>query len=86
LPPFDLREPPPTSATHGKAIVYAPDDVAIGDVTAWLNDPNLRDVPHKGERIGKGQPICTVLAVGSDEAACYAALVERAESVYSEPT
>jgi hypothetical protein len=29
-----------------------------------------------------GQPICTVLASGPDDASCYARLVERAESVY----
>ena len=86
LPPVDIREPPPTSATHGKAIVFARRDVVIGDVRAWLADPNVRDVPRKGERIATGQPICTVLAEGPDETACYATLVERAEWIYSELT
>jgi len=83
LPQFDLREPPPTSARHGKAIVFAPRDVVIGDVGRWLDDSNVRDVPGKGARIAAGQPICTVFAVGSDDATCYAMLVERAEEIYS---
>ena len=86
LPQFDLTEPASSRGTHGKAIVFAPRDVVIGDVRGWLDDPNVRDVPRKGERIATGQPICTVLAVGSDETACYAALVERAEGIYSELT
>ena len=84
LPEFDLREPPPTSATYGKAIVFAPRDVVIGDVSGWLDDENIRDVPRRGEHVAAGQPICTVLAVGSDDATCYAMLVERAERIYSE--
>jgi predicted ATP-grasp superfamily ATP-dependent carboligase len=84
LPQFDLREPLPTSARHGKAIVFAPRDVVIRDVRGWLDDSNVRDVPRKGEHIAAGQPICTVFAVGSDDATCYAMLVERAEKIYSE--
>ena len=84
LPEFDLREPPPTSATYGKAIVFAPRDVVIGDVSGWLDDENIRDVPRWGEHVAAGQPICTVLAAGSDDATCYAMLVERGERIYSE--
>ena len=53
--------------THGKAIVFARQDVVIGDTRPWLEDPNVRDVPHEGEHIAAGQPICTVFAAGSDE-------------------
>jgi predicted ATP-grasp superfamily ATP-dependent carboligase len=52
------------------------------DTRRWLDDPDLRDVPHEGERIAAGQPICTVLATGADEQACYAALTTRAAHVY----
>jgi predicted ATP-grasp superfamily ATP-dependent carboligase len=84
LPEFERTEPPSTSATYGKAIVFAPRDVVIGDVSGWLDDQNIRDVPHTGEHITTGQPICTIFAAGSDDATCYAMLVERAEKIYSE--
>jgi predicted ATP-grasp superfamily ATP-dependent carboligase len=44
----------------------------------------IRDVPHPGERILAGRPVCTVFARGSDGAGCHAALVQRAERVYGE--
>lgn len=70
------------SATHGKAIVFAREDVVTGDTRSWLADPDVRDVPHPDERIAAGQPICTVLAGGSSEDDCYAKLVERAARIY----
>ena len=57
----------------GKAIVYATRTVAAPDTTAWL-DEGVRDVPHPGEVIRAGHPICTVLASGSTRARCRAAL------------
>jgi predicted ATP-grasp superfamily ATP-dependent carboligase len=86
LPQFDLTELPSSSATYGKAVVFAPRDVVIGDTREWLGDPNVRDVPRRGEHIPIGQPICTVTAVGSDETTCYAVLVERAEWIYGQLT
>jgi hypothetical protein len=86
-------EPPPWFLTWrwsqrgpviGKAIVFARRDVVIPSTDAWLGDPSIRDVPHEGERIAAGQPICTVLADGVDSSACYAALAHRAEDIYSE--
>jgi predicted ATP-grasp superfamily ATP-dependent carboligase len=44
----------------------------------------IRDVPHPGERILAGRPVCTVFASGSDGAGCHAALVQRADRVYGE--
>jgi uncharacterized protein len=70
--------------THGKAIVFARQDVVIGDTRPWLEDPDVRDVPHEGDRIEAGQPICTVFAAGSDETSCYTRLVEHAARVYGE--
>ena len=69
-------------AIHGKAIVFAREDVVVGDTSAWLEDPNVRDVPHEGDRIMAGRPVCTVFAAGSDEDGCYARLVEKADWVY----
>ena len=67
--------------THGKAIVFARQNLVIGDTRRWLEDPDVRDVPHAGDRIEAGQPICTVFAAGSDEASCYATLVEHAARI-----
>jgi predicted ATP-grasp superfamily ATP-dependent carboligase len=84
LPPFDLTRRPLRSGVHGKAIVFAREDLVVGDTQGWLADSSVRDVPREGERIAAGQPICTVLAVASDDASCFAELVERAGRVYAE--
>lgn len=84
LPEFDLGRARRGANAVGKAVVFARQDVAIGDTRPWLVDATVCDVPRSGERICAGQPVCTVFAVGRDGAACYAALVARAERVYAE--
>jgi uncharacterized protein len=84
LPVFNLAHSLPIDAAHGKAIVFARHDVIVGNTREWLEDTSIRDVPRQGERIAKGQPICTVFAAGSDDSSCYAGLVERAERVYTQ--
>lgn len=84
LPSFDRASWLPAARVHGKAILFAREDVTVGDTSGWLADSSVRDVPHAGEPIVAGQPICTVLAVGSDDADCHAKLVERAERIYGE--
>jgi len=79
LPVFEIEG----GVTHGKAIVFARENVVIGDTRSWLEDPSVHDVPHENEQIADGQPICTVFAVGSGAAECYAALVQRAERIYT---
>ena len=61
------------SGVWGKQIVYASRTVATPDTTAWL-DQGIRDIPHPGEVIRAGHPICTVLATGSTRTACEDAL------------
>lgn len=82
LPAFDLAEARRGARTVGKAIVFARHDVIVGDTSSWLADPDVRDVPHRGEQIARGQPVCTVFAEGRDGAECYASLVARAGRVY----
>jgi predicted ATP-grasp superfamily ATP-dependent carboligase len=48
----------------GKAVLFATEDVVIGDSAGWLAR-GVRDVPHPGERIAAGHPICTVVAVAA---------------------
>jgi predicted ATP-grasp superfamily ATP-dependent carboligase len=83
LPDWDLRRHATTTG-YGKAVVFARHDVVVGDTGRWLEDSTVRDIPRTGEQIAKGQPVCTVLATGADEATCYAKLVERAERIYAE--
>jgi predicted ATP-grasp superfamily ATP-dependent carboligase len=82
LPAFDLDRARADSGAFGKAIVFARRDVVCGDTRPWLDDQSVRDVPHPGERIPAGRPVCTVFAEASDSTQCHAALVRRAESVY----
>lgn len=86
LPDFDLRRAWGTHRVCGKAIVFAREPTVMGDTRPWLDDPTVRDVPHPGERIETGQPICTVLADAVDDAACEAALAARAGRMYADVT
>jgi predicted ATP-grasp superfamily ATP-dependent carboligase len=84
LPDFALVPARRGAEAVGKAIVFAREDVAVGDTRRWLDDGSIRDVPHPGERILAGRPVCSVLTSACDAGACYAALVKRAERVYAE--
>jgi predicted ATP-grasp superfamily ATP-dependent carboligase len=84
LPAFDLASIRRERLAHGKAIVFARGDLVAGDTRSWLSDPTVRDVPQPGERIARGQPICTVLATGDDAGRCEAALASRAARVYAD--
>jgi predicted ATP-grasp superfamily ATP-dependent carboligase len=96
LPDFDLCAARRGAPVLGKAIVFARQDVVIGDTSAWLPAvpvlpalpgppavPAPRDIPRAGERIAAGQPVCTVFASADGVAECHAALVERARHVYA---
>ena len=67
---------------HGKAVVFARRDAALGPTARWLRDRAVADVPHPGERIAAGRPICTVYATGRDGDACVRALFAKAGGVY----
>lgn len=61
----------------GKAIVYAPHALVAPDTTPWV-PRGIRDVPHPGEVIRTGRPVCTVLATAPDRARCSDALAAEA--------
>jgi uncharacterized protein len=61
----------------GKAIVYASRTVTVPDTTEWLAQ-GVRDVPHPGELIHAGHPICTVLASAPTRSRCEATLQSEA--------
>jgi len=82
LPDFDLRRAQAGAKAFGKAIVFARRQVRVGDTTKWLDDISIRDVPHPGEYIPSGAPVCTVFASADDATSCRAALVARANEIY----
>jgi predicted ATP-grasp superfamily ATP-dependent carboligase len=84
LPAFDLGHARRNQPAVGKAIVFARCNVTVGDTRRWIEDARVRDVPHPGERISTGQPVCTVMAEGRTAAACYESLVRRAGRLYEE--
>ena len=64
----------------GKAIVFARHELVVGDPARWKVD--LADIPHPGERISAGRPICTVFARARTGDACRVALGASADRVY----
>jgi predicted ATP-grasp superfamily ATP-dependent carboligase len=84
LPAFDLAAAGRGGGAVGKAIVFAPQARTMGDTRGWVEDATVRDVPQPGERIGAGQPICSVFATAPDARSCYDALVRRAAAVHEE--
>jgi uncharacterized protein len=69
--------------TAGKAIVYAREDSIVGDTREWPAR-GIRDVPHPGERIAAGHPVCTVLAAGDTPESVLAELEDRAAALHAE--
>jgi uncharacterized protein len=75
----------------GKAVLFAPASLEFPEDGPWAATlreprpvtqlPDFADLPHPGERIEAGRPVLTLFARGADEAACLAALRERAADV-----
>ena len=82
LPTFDLARAHTGALVCGKAILFARRDLTCGDTTLWLGDGTIRDVPHPGEHIPAGGPVCTIFATGTDVDACYTGLIARANRLY----
>jgi predicted ATP-grasp superfamily ATP-dependent carboligase len=78
-----LPATPETQALlYGKAIVFARHDTEIPNAAPWLQQRWVADIPHVGERIQRGRPICTVFATGHSTGACRRLLWRRAARVY----
>lgn len=76
------RAPRPRNArVQGKAIVFARRAIVVPGDARWTR-ATIADVPHPSERIGRGHPICTVLADAADGARCHRALVAAATTIY----
>jgi uncharacterized protein len=67
----------------GKAILFATWDVRVGDTRGWP-DRGIRDVPHPGDMIAAGHPICTLVSVQESPDAVFADLEARAAGLRAE--
>jgi uncharacterized protein len=81
LPQVAPSEAPRRAA--GKAILFAIGDVRVGDTRDWPGR-GIRDVPHPGERIPAGHPICTLVTVQDSPEAVVADLEARAGALRAE--
>jgi predicted ATP-grasp superfamily ATP-dependent carboligase len=61
----------------GKAVLYATENVQVPDTRDWPAR-GIRDVPHAGEPIAAGRPICTLVATGRSSEAVLDDLEARA--------
>jgi predicted ATP-grasp superfamily ATP-dependent carboligase len=68
---------PEAVGAAGKAVVWATRDVRLPDTRDWAQQ-GIRDVPHPGERIAAGRPICTLVATGEEPQAVLDDLEARA--------
>jgi predicted ATP-grasp superfamily ATP-dependent carboligase len=79
------RLPSPTAAAdkvYGKAIVFARRSVTISCSPLWEADRDVADLPHEGERIPRGRPICTVFAEAPTADDCHELLLRKAAAIY----
>jgi len=79
LPHIEARR----SGAAGKAVLFATEDVVVRDSAGWL-ERGVRDVPHPGERIAAGHPICTVVASAATPRDALASLGEQARRLRTE--
>ncbi len=79
--PSASRAPAEPRGILGKAVVFARRDVRVAPSVPAMK--GAADLPHPGERIGRGHPICTVFGHGRDAAACLEVLAARAHAVYA---
>jgi uncharacterized protein len=71
------------SGSAGKAVLFATEDVTVGDTERWL-ECGVRDIPHPGERIAAGHPICTVVTTAATPHDAVAGLERQAAGLRAE--
>jgi uncharacterized protein len=86
LPEFQLEAVLRNRTFFGKAILFAERNAVAPDTKGWL-DSGARDIPAPGEKLHKGNPICTVLANRPTYDETRAELIQRAallrEAIYA---
>lgn len=84
LPEFDLgKNGQAASKYFAKTILFAEKDAHAPDTNDWMKR-GVRDVPHPGEQLMRGKPICTILASADTRADCLADLINKAETIKGE--
>jgi predicted ATP-grasp superfamily ATP-dependent carboligase len=78
LPAIPERQP----RLYAKGIVFARGATQIPKSGQWIRRSWMADIPHGGERIKRGRPICTVFASARSWAACRRLLWKRSARVY----
>ena len=58
--------PPATACAKVKLVLFADRDVRAPDPGWWPADL-VRDVPHAGETIKRGAPVCTLVSASGEE-------------------
>jgi predicted ATP-grasp superfamily ATP-dependent carboligase len=82
LPDFELETVISGQVAAGKAILYATQDVTVGDTRHWLAC-GIRDIPHVDEQIQQPHPICTIITTSATPAGCLEILETQAARVRS---
>jgi len=81
LPDFLLERARREGAVFGKAIVFARRELVTGAMDDWLGSEWLADIPGPGERIARGQPVCTVFARHEDAESTMQGLIQAQRRV-----
>ena len=71
----------PWGGVQGKAILFARRSSIVAATRYWAS-PWIADIPHPGERIMRGRPICTVFAETRAAESCRRLLLRRAAVIY----
>jgi predicted ATP-grasp superfamily ATP-dependent carboligase len=82
LPAEDVPLAEPVRAA-GKAVLFATEDLRVPDTSDWAAR-GIRDVPHPGEAIAAGRPVCTLVATASSPEDVLADLEARAAALRAE--
>ncbi len=69
--------------TWGKGIVYATQDIKVKDTQIWASN-GMADIPHAGEEIPAGAPVCTILCQGKEIDACWQQILNNAEILHNQ--
>lgn len=83
LPTFNLASQLERGPFYGKGILYARQGFLAPDTRGWL-ERGIRDVPHPGEKMPRGGPVCTLFAVAPTRDECFASLIKVAETLKGE--
>lgn len=74
---------PAPAGVVGKGVVYARRAITVPDTSDWYHRER-RDIPHAGQVIDHGHPICTVFSSAERRDACLAGLGRQAAAVHKE--